>query len=85
MAVREEVVGQRGQPPADGRPTATLREGGGALDQSGLLERLEVLADGGVGQLEGGRDLGSGERVRPLEPIQDAPLGVGDLGHEHPG
>ena len=81
MAVREEVVGQRRQAPVDRRPPASLREGGGPLDQTRLLEGLEVLADGGVGQLEGGRDLGCGERVGPLEPIEDAPLGVGELGH----
>ena len=81
MAVREEVVGQRRQAPPDGRSPATLRQGGGALDQTRLLERLQVLADGGVRQLEGGRDLGCGERVGPLQPVEDASLGVGELGH----
>ena len=41
-----------------------------------------MLADGRVGQIEISRDLGRGERVGSLEAIEDAALGVGQLGHK---
>ena len=50
----------------------------------GVLQRLEVLADGGVGQVELGRQLAGGRRVDALQPLDEASLGIGHVDHATP-
>ena len=81
MAIGEQVAGELRDPPVDRRPAAAGRRSCEPLDEPGLLERLEVLANRGVGRLEPFGQPGRGRRVEPLEPLEDATLGIGQLGH----
>src|SRR5262249_6952957 len=77
--VGEQLVGDRGELPAHGRSASPAWRCACALDQSDLLERLEVLAHRGVSELEVGCHFRRGQRVRPLQAVEDPTLGVGEL------
>ena len=48
-----------------------------------LLERIEMLTQGGVGEPELAGKVGCRCRLDALEPLDDPALGVGELGHPH--
>ena len=59
-------------------PTASTRRSD-ALNQIGGLERLEVLANRGVGETEVGRQLGCGGAVGALQVLDDSAFGTGEV------
>ena len=49
MAVGEEFLCERGQAPLDRRSSAPIGRAGPRIGEARVLQRLQVLADGGLG------------------------------------
>ena len=85
------AVGKRrccgaGELPAGGGATAALCAadfawGHHPTNQACLLQRFQMLTHGGVGQIELGRQLACRRCVDPLQPFDQASLGIGHVDH----
>jgi hypothetical protein len=86
VAIGEELGGERRELPPDGRAAAALRRRCRRLvDEAVLRQRVEVLPHGRVREPERLGQLGRGGRFDPLQPVDDAALGVGERSHRRPG
>jgi hypothetical protein len=81
VAVGEELGRQRRVAPADRRPAAPEDGAFEPLDQTGLLERVEMLTHGRRCRVELVGQLVSRRRVGALEHLDDPAFGIGEVGH----
>ena len=80
MPIGEGGRSGRSQLPVHGRPSAAGRLGHRSGDHAGFFERIEVLAQRGVGEPELDGEIGGRCRLDALETFHDPALGVGQLG-----
>jgi hypothetical protein len=62
-----------------GWTAACGRQAGASLDEFGILQGLEMLADGGVGEAEFGGEFGCRDGFDALQALEDTALGAGEV------